>query len=127
MDSRNKKSAQIDENILNCAGWRFIDEWRLRTDQKMDGRTFNSIKSILRPTIEFYIENASSETIPNPFGFIAKCKCGKSIGAMQIINEDQGESSRILIEWLRSGYTIEPQLDKNWSVMVELCECKGRK
>lgn len=59
--------------------------------------------------------------IPN--GFIAICRCGKVVGAMDFNRTDRKEAGEVLGEWLFAGCKVEPRFNAVWSANVELCSC----
>lgn len=59
-----------------------------------------------------------------PTGFVAKCQCGVSVGAMDYERTDRKEASRLLGKWLMDGCTIEPRFTGKWSEHIEACKCK---
>lgn len=58
-----------------------------------------------------------------PTGFVAKCRCGSVMGAMDFERTERREASRILGKWLFDGYTVEPRFEKGWSVTLSVCKC----
>jgi hypothetical protein len=59
-----------------------------------------------------------------PNGFVAKCQCGESIGALDARQTDNKEMSRLLGQWLFDGCTIEPRFACTWSEHITACKCK---
>ena len=59
-----------------------------------------------------------------PTGFVAKCRCGLSVGALSIESTDNKEMSKLLGEWLFSGCTVEPRFGGRWTEHIEACKCK---
>lgn len=60
---------------------------------------------------------------PSPTGFIATCRCGVVVGALDYLRTDRGESSRILGQWLHRGCTVEPRFVSEWNARIESCLC----
>ena len=58
-----------------------------------------------------------------PTGFVAVCRCGMAVGAMDYDRMDKGEAAKILGRWLINGMTITPQFHGTWSVTIEPCVC----
>jgi len=58
-----------------------------------------------------------------PTGFVATCRCGTIVGAMDDGRTDRREAGKLLGQWLASGYTVEPRFDYTWSVTVGQCRC----
>ena len=59
-----------------------------------------------------------------PTGFIARCQCGKIVGALDYNKIDRAEAGRIIGKWLADGYIVEPRFDGTWIVTVEACSCE---
>ena len=62
----------------------------------------------------------------NPTGFIAICRCGKVVGALDYDRLDRREAGPILGRWLHDGCTVQPKFEGCWSVTVESCICEER-
>lgn len=60
-----------------------------------------------------------------PTGFVATCRCGIVIGAMDFERTDRKEAGRILGEWLYSGCSVDPRFGNAWSDTVKPCGCKA--
>ncbi len=59
-----------------------------------------------------------------PTGFVATCRCGQVVGAMDYDRTDRREAGKILGEWLAQGCTVAPRFDGTWSVDVTACKCE---
>ncbi len=59
----------------------------------------------------------------HPTGFIAMCRCGKVVGAMDYSRTDRKTAGRILEKYLHHGCTLAPRFEGKWSVQVEACCC----
>lgn len=58
-----------------------------------------------------------------PTGYIAICRCGVVIGAMDCNRTDRREAGKLLGLWLSDGYTVVPQFSGLWSVQLQVCRC----
>ena len=58
----------------------------------------------------------------NPDGFVARCQCGKIVGAMDWERTTHKQRGALLGEWLFSGCTVEPRWG-NFSATIEPCQC----
>lgn len=58
-----------------------------------------------------------------PTGFVAKCQCGKNVGAMDLERMDRKDASAMLGRWLSDGCTVEPRFAGSWSATIEACDC----
>jgi len=58
-----------------------------------------------------------------PTGFVATCRCGVVVGAMDYIRTDRREAGRLLGQWLHDGCTVEPRFTGTWNVYVKPCRC----
>ena len=69
-------------------------------------------------------EKTAIQKTPN--GFIAICKCGKIIGAMDFEKTDLSEAGEILALWIFAGCKVKPYIDPigNEKINVEICTCK---
>lgn len=61
-----------------------------------------------------------------PTGFVAKCRCGEYVGAMDFDRTERQETGQILGRWLFEGCTVEPRFTGSWSVNVTACKCDDR-
>lgn len=59
-----------------------------------------------------------------PTGFVAMCRCGSVVGAMDYERTDRKEAGRILGQWLRNGCTVVPRFSGSWSENIRACHCK---
>lgn len=59
-----------------------------------------------------------------PTGFVATCRCGKVVGAMDCQRTRREDACQILGRWLADGCTIAPRFAGTWSVKVEQCVCE---
>jgi len=62
-------------------------------------------------------------TTPTPTGFIATCRCGVVVGALDYLRTPRSESGRILGQWLHQGCTVTPQFAGSWRASIEPCRC----
>ena len=60
-----------------------------------------------------------------PTGFVAKCRCGSAIGAMDYDRTERTEAARMLGKWLMDGCTVEPRFGDLWSEELTPCKCEG--
>lgn len=60
---------------------------------------------------------------PRPTGFVATCRCGVVVGALDYLRSHSRESSEVLGRWLMDGCTIEPRFGHGWQVLIEACRC----
>lgn len=60
-----------------------------------------------------------------PTGFVATCRCGVEVGAMDLKRTPPADASRLIGKWLISGCTITPQFTGDWSASIGRCECQG--
>lgn len=58
-----------------------------------------------------------------PTGFVATCRCGVVVGAMDYLLTDQKQAGSTVGKWLNDGCTVEPRFDLTWSVDVKSCRC----
>jgi hypothetical protein len=61
---------------------------------------------------------------PRPTGFVATCRCGVVVGALDYLRSHRRESSEVLGRWLMDGCTVEPRFSPSWRVTVEACRCR---
>lgn len=59
----------------------------------------------------------------NPTGFVAVCRCGNIVAALDYRRMDHSEVGKAIGDWLIRGLTVEPQFGSAWSVNVKGCEC----
>ena len=59
-----------------------------------------------------------------PTGFVAKCRCGAIVGAMDYTRTDRKDAGKMLGKWLHDGCTVYPQFAGAWEIAVEACRCK---
>jgi len=60
-----------------------------------------------------------------PTGFIARCQCGKIVGALDYRRTGRAEAGSIIGKWLTDGCTIEPRFGGTWGECIEVCTCEG--
>ena len=58
-----------------------------------------------------------------PTGFVAICRCGVSVGAIDYSRTDRKEAGKIIGKWLDEGCTIVPNFFGTRSVEIGLCQC----
>ena len=59
-----------------------------------------------------------------PTGWVARCQCGESIGALDRERTDNTEMVKCLSGWLAAGCTVEPRFGGSWSVGLVKCGCE---
>ena len=59
-----------------------------------------------------------------PTGFVAKCQCGKSVGALDYERTDRKDAGKIIGKWLADGCTVEPRFAGTWTEHIEPCCCE---
>lgn len=59
-----------------------------------------------------------------PTGFVAKCRCGAIVGAIDYTRTDRKDAGKLLGKWLHDGCTVYPQFAGAWEIAVEACRCK---
>ncbi len=59
-----------------------------------------------------------------PTGYVATCKCGKTIAALDRMRMDWRHVAKLLIRWLVAGCTVSPRFEHTWSVIIEPCMCE---
>lgn len=59
-----------------------------------------------------------------PTGFVATCRCGRVVGAMDFSRTERVDAGKILGKWLFDGCTVAPRFEGSWSVVVEGCNCE---
>ncbi len=62
-----------------------------------------------------------------PNGFIAKCQCGQTVGAMDYARTPRKDAGRLLGEWLHSGCTVIPKFGDAWCETVGRCICEDKR
>lgn len=60
-----------------------------------------------------------------PRGFVATCRCGIVVGAMDFERTPRADAGKILGKWLFDGCTVSPRFEGAWSVYVDRCRCSG--
>lgn len=58
-----------------------------------------------------------------PTGFVAVCRCGQTVGALDANRTERKEMGQILGRWLFEGCTVSPRFDGTWSAAIESCLC----
>lgn len=64
-----------------------------------------------------------SESQELPSGYVAVCKCGRRIGAVDATRVDRADLSKMLGEWLISGKTVVPKFGR-FEVELRSCQCE---
>jgi len=59
-----------------------------------------------------------------PSGYIATCKCGRTVGGIAIAKIDKSQVAMMLGEWILGGMKVEPKFG---AFQVTLSSCKCRK
>lgn len=60
---------------------------------------------------------------PHVTGWVATCRCGVTVGAIDRERSLSADTSRILGRWLADGCTIEPRFTGSWRATIEPCRC----
>jgi hypothetical protein len=60
---------------------------------------------------------------PRPTAFVATCRCGAVIGALDYLRGHSGDSDKLLNRWLMDGCTIEPRFTPSWRATLSACRC----
>lgn len=58
-----------------------------------------------------------------PTGFVARCRCGVFVAALDIERMDRNLAAKELGLWLMRGDTVEPRFGGTWSERIESCRC----
>jgi hypothetical protein len=58
-----------------------------------------------------------------PTGFIAICRCGVTVGALDYDRTDRREAGKIMGKWLADGCTVAPRFSGSWSEKISVCKC----
>lgn len=58
-----------------------------------------------------------------PSGFIAKCQCGVTTGALDYDRMERKDVGKMLGEWLMRGCTVEPRFGGEWTERIGSCTC----
>ncbi|KAB0668960.1 hypothetical protein F6V30_14070 [Oryzomonas sagensis] len=58
-----------------------------------------------------------------PTGYIARCRCGAIVGALDYGRTNRNDAGKILGKWLAGGNTVEPRFGTIWMVKIESCGC----
>jgi hypothetical protein len=57
-----------------------------------------------------------------PTGYVAKCQCGKYVGAIDAERTPISEISQMVSRWFSEGLAVEPRFGK-WDQFLESCKC----
>ena len=57
-----------------------------------------------------------------PTGYVAICRCGRTVGALDAVRMRRSDVGRMLGDWLADGSTVEPRFGE-WKQMIESCMC----
>ncbi len=58
-----------------------------------------------------------------PTRYVATCRCGEIVGAIELTRTPRKEGSVILGQWVANGCTLTPRFNETWSVSVVACKC----
>jgi hypothetical protein len=58
-----------------------------------------------------------------PTGFVAICRCGVTVGALDYDRTDRREAGKIMGKWLADGCTVAPRFGGSWSEKISICKC----
>lgn len=76
-------------------------------------------------TSQTNVDGASVQSIVRrpPTGYVAKCRCGALVGAIDAIRTPREEAGKILGVWLYEGNTIIPKFSDRWEAELSTCRC----
>jgi hypothetical protein len=60
---------------------------------------------------------------PPPTGFVATCRCGVVVGAIDYDRTERKDAGALLGKWLHAGCSVEPRFSGSWSATIEPCRC----
>lgn len=60
-----------------------------------------------------------------PTGYVATCRCGAIVGAMDLGRTDRREAGGLLGRWLAQGCTVAPRFEGTWTATIEACRCRA--
>lgn len=60
-----------------------------------------------------------------PTGYVATCRCGRAVGALDLLRIDNATASQMLGNWLAQGRTVTPQFQSEWTVAISACTCSS--
>jgi len=71
------------------------------------------------------VDGASIQSIVRrpPTGYVAKCRCGRLVGAVDAVRTPREEAGKILGVWLYEGKTIIPKFGDSWEADLSSCNC----
>lgn len=58
-----------------------------------------------------------------PTGYVARCQCGSSIGALDFTRSPSQQTGELISQWFHKGCTIWPRFESSWSEAIEPCKC----
>lgn len=58
-----------------------------------------------------------------PTGWVATCRCGVNVGALDAERTPRAEQGPLLSKWLTAGCTITPRFTGSWSETIAACQC----
>ncbi len=58
-----------------------------------------------------------------PTGYVATCRCGEIVGAIDLTRTPRKEASFILGQWVANGCTLTPRFNETWSAWTVGCKC----
>ena len=64
-----------------------------------------------------------TNTKEHPTGFVAKCRCGSTTGAIDSVRTSREDTAKMLGEWLMDGMTVVPKFGR-WEAEVTACKCE---
>lgn len=64
--------------------------------------------------------------LPKPTGYVATCRHGVIVGAIDLERTDRKEGGKLLGQWIGKGHTLEPRFEGTWVAEIKPCEvCNG--
>lgn len=61
--------------------------------------------------------------LQKPTGFVATCRCGAVVGALDAERTDRADMGKLLGKWLFAGCTVAPRFAGTWSETIAACRC----
>jgi hypothetical protein len=63
-----------------------------------------------------------TERKARPSGFVAKCRCGVYVAAVDVLRTPADDARTMLGRWLWDGLTVEPRFG-SWLEKIDACQC----
>lgn len=60
---------------------------------------------------------------PSPTGYVAQCRCGAIVGAMDLGRTPPENAGVIFRDWILRGLSMQPKFGGSWSVSMGPCCC----